>query len=219
MNQEISIGVLALQGDVVEHYRALQRCIANISQFKAFNLKAIEVRTAADLRQVHGLIIPGGESTTIGKLLELYGLGKLIAGRVKDGMPVYGTCAGAILLSTKIIGHQKAKNLELIDITIRRNAYGAQLDSFITNIEVAPEVTPQPLQATFIRAPRIEEVSAEVQVLATHEDYPVLVREKNVLVSTFHPELNDLSLVHKYFIEMAIQFASKKASLTDLPTT
>ncbi|MBI5754951.1 pyridoxal 5'-phosphate synthase glutaminase subunit PdxT [Candidatus Peregrinibacteria bacterium] len=184
----MNIGVLAIQGSVSEHLSALKQC----------GVQACEVRDRKSLSEVSGLIIPGGESTTIGKLLKLYGLDVAIIERVAGGMPVYGTCAGAIVLSKKTTG-KKPNIVQLLDIDTARNAYGRQIESFSTQIS-APTLSRKPIPAVFIRAPKIIRVGKNVEILARFHNEPVFVREKNILASTFHPELtNDLS-VHRYFI-------------------
>jgi pyridoxal 5'-phosphate synthase pdxT subunit len=184
------IGVLALQGDVIEHINMLRR----------LGVEAIEVRTPQDLAQADALIIPGGESTTIGKLAVEYGLDRAIPARVREGMPVYGTCAGMIALSKEARGGEPPL-LRLMNITVRRNAYGRQVDSFETDLEV-PALGGPPLHAVFIRAPVIEDVGAGVEVLASLDGKPVLVRQRNMLVSAFHPELTADDRVHRYFVGM-----------------
>jgi pyridoxal 5'-phosphate synthase pdxT subunit len=193
-----TIGVLALQGAFAEHTHMLEQ----------LTVPAREVRTAADLAGVAALIIPGGESTTIGKLLRISGLDHLIRTRVDDGMPVWGTCAGMILLG-RDVGDSGSKVgepqplLGLMDIRVRRNAFGSQLESFETQLD-APDVAETPIPAVFIRAPVVEGVGPEVTVLATLQDgRPVAVREGALLATAFHPELTgDLSF-HRYFVDMA----------------
>ncbi|HKX18317.1 MAG TPA: pyridoxal 5'-phosphate synthase glutaminase subunit PdxT [bacterium] len=184
------IGVLALQGDVIEHVKMLRR----------LGVEAIEVRTPEDLAKVDALIIPGGESTTIGKLAVEYGLDQAIPARVRDGMPVYGTCAGMIALSKQASGGEPPL-LRLMNITVRRNAYGRQVESFETDLEI-PAIGGRPVHAVFIRAPEIEDVGPDVHVLASLNGKPVLARQGNMLVSAFHPELTDDDRVHRYFVEM-----------------
>ena len=184
------IGVLALQGDVIEHVKML----------RGLGVEAIEVRTPEDLAKVDALIIPGGESTTIGKLAVTYGLDTAIPARVKEGMPVYGTCAGMIALSRQAGGGEPPL-LRLMNITVQRNAYGRQVDSFETELEI-PALGGPPLHAVFIRAPMIEAVGPDVEVLASLGGKPVLARQGNMLVSAFHPELTADDRVHRYFIEM-----------------
>ena len=184
------VGVLALQGDVVEHVKML----------RGLGVEAIEVRTPEDLAKVDALVIPGGESTTIGKLAVEYGLDRAIPARVKEGMPVYGTCAGMIALSKEARGGEPPL-LRLMNITVRRNAYGRQVDSFETDLEI-PALGGPPLHAVFIRAPVIENVGPDVEVLASLGGKPVLARQGNMLVSAFHPELTADDRVHRYFVEM-----------------
>jgi pyridoxal 5'-phosphate synthase pdxT subunit len=190
--ESIKVGVLDLQGDVIEHIRAIEACGA-----QAFSVKTID-----DLMAVHALIIPGGESTTIGKLLHWYDLFKPLQKRIQEGMPVYGTCAGAILLSSKIEGKEQAHHLGVMDIVVERNAYGRQLDSFekMIKIELNEEVTNVP--AIFIRAPRIKSIGQKTQALAQCGSDVVLAREDNMLVSTFHPELTEDITIHQYFLSM-----------------
>lgn len=184
------IGVLALQGDVIEHVKML----------RGLGVEAIEVRTPEDLAKVDALIIPGGESTTIGKLAMEYGLDRAIPARVRDGMPVYGTCAGMIALSKEARGGEPPL-LRLMNIAVRRNAYGRQVDSFETDLDI-PAFGGPPLHAVFIRAPLIEQVGPGVEVLASLDGKPVLARQGNILVSAFHPELTSDDRVHRYFVEM-----------------
>ncbi len=186
----MNVGVLALQGDVIEHKKVLAGLGVEIS----------EVRTPEDLAGVDGLIIPGGESTTIGKLMVKYGLDQAIPARVRAGMPVYGTCAGMILLAREARGGEPPL-LRLMDITVTRNAYGRQVDSFEADINV-PVLGPPPLRAVFIRAPVIEATGAGVEVLASLNGHSVLARQGQLLVSSFHPELAPDDRVHRYFLEM-----------------
>lgn len=182
------IGVLALQGGVAEHIRMLKSC----------SQESVEVRTVDDLLRVNALIIPGGESTTLGKLIQRNGLSKKIIEQAKRGMPIYGTCAGAILLSKKVEGNKQFK-LNLIDIDIKRNDYGSQLNSFEEEIQIVNKK--KPFKAIFIRAPVIKKVGNNVQVLAKRSSEVVFARQDNILVSTFHPELSNDLRIHKYFIE------------------
>ncbi len=184
------IGVLAIQGDVVEHRAVLRRLGA----------AEVEVRVPGDLAGVEGLIIPGGESTTIGKLMVEYGLDRAVPEAVRQGMAVYGTCAGMILLAKRASGGEPPL-LRLMDIAVARNAYGRQVDSFETDLEIAL-LGPPPLHAVFIRAPVIEEVGRGVEVLASLDGRPVLVRQGRLLVSSFHPELAPDDRVHRYFLDV-----------------
>ena len=186
----MKIGVLAIQGDVIEHQAVLRRLGAD----------EVEVRVPGDLAGVDGLIIPGGESTTIGKLMVQYGLDRAIPDAVQKGMAVYGTCAGMILLAKRASGGEPPL-LRVMDIEVARNAYGRQVDSFETDLEV-PVLGPPPLHAVFIRAPVIEEVGRGVEVLASLNGRPVLAREGRLLVSSFHPELAPDDRVHRYFLDV-----------------
>ena len=184
------IGVLAIQGDVIEHRSIL----------RALGVEEAEVRVPEDLEGVDGLILPGGESTTIGKLMVRYGLDRSIPERVKHGLAVYGTCAGMILLARRAAGGEPPL-LRLMDISVIRNAYGRQVDSFEADLEI-PVLGPRPLRGVFIRAPIIDHVGRGVEVLATREGRPVLVREGRLLVSSFHPELAPDDRVHRYFLDV-----------------
>ncbi len=186
----MKVGVLAIQGDVVEHRAVLRRLGA----------AEVEVRVPGDLAGVEGLIIPGGESTTIGKLMVEYGLDRAVPEAVRQGMAVYGTCAGMILLAKRASGGEPPL-LRLMDIAVARNAYGRQVDSFETDLEI-PLLGPPPLHAVFIRAPVIEEVGRGVEVLASLDGRPVLVRQGRLLVSSFHPELAPDDRVHRYFLDV-----------------
>jgi len=187
----MKVGVLSLQGDVREHTTALERAGAT----------PVQVRYEHELADVDALVIPGGESTTIGKLLDRFGLLEPLKERAADGMPLYGTCAGAILLAREITGEQEAPDrVGSMDITVRRNAYGRQVDSFESDLQV--DGLPGPFRAVFIRAPSIEEVGPGVEVLARHGGDPVLVRQGRQLASTFHPEMTGDNRVHELFLEM-----------------
>ncbi len=187
----MKVGVLGLQGDVREHVAALDSAGAT----------PVVVKTTDALASVDALVIPGGESTTIGKLLDRFALLTPIRERCAGGMPMYGTCAGAILMSREITGEQDAPfRIPTLDIVTRRNAYGRQVDSFETDLAVAGMETPY--RAVFIRAPVIEDVGEGVQVLASVDDDPVLVRQGSHLASTFHPEMTGDNRVHKLFVAM-----------------
>ena len=187
----MKVGILSLQGDVREHSAALESAGAT----------PVEVRYEQELFDVDALILPGGESTTIGKLLDRFALLEPLKERALSGMPLYGTCAGAILLARDITGDQDAPHrLGLMSITVRRNAYGRQVDSFETDLQI--DGVGEPFRAVFIRAPSIEEVGDGVEVLASHRGAPVLVREGNLLASTFHPEMTGDNRVHELFLEM-----------------
>ena len=202
----MTIGVLALQGDFAEHHRVLE----------GLGVEAREVRLPADLEGVAGLIIPGGESTTIGKLLVRTGLDRAVRDRVDQGMPVWGTCAGMILLSRDIGGSGSHSGepqplLGLMDLRVRRNAFGSQLDSFETVLD-APTVADHPVPAVFIRAPVIEASGPEVETIATLPDgRPVAARQGRLLATAFHPELTDDPAFHRYFVAMTHGAEAKPA--------
>ncbi len=186
------LGVLALQGDVREHVAVLA----------GLDVEVVAVRTVEQLRAVRGLVIPGGESTTIARLLETSGMRTLLAERLRDGLPVLGTCAGLILLSRSVVdGRDDQWSFATIDVDVRRNGFGRQIASFETVVEVegVGEVP-----GVFIRAPKIESWSEQVTVLATHDHgtgrTPVLVRQGAAWGCSFHPELTDSSAIHELFL-------------------
>lgn len=187
----MKIGVLGLQGDVREHCALLERVGAT----------SVIVKHADELASVDALILPGGESTTIGKLLERYELLQPVKERAVQGMPVYGTCAGAILMAREITGAQAASpRLELMDVAVERNAYGRQVDSFEADLRVTG--LDETFRAVFIRAPVIRVAADAVEVLAACDERPVLVRQGKLLASTFHPEMSGDPRVHELFLEM-----------------
>lgn len=185
----MEIGVLALQGAFIEHEKMLSKLDAN----------SFEIRRLSDLnRTMDGLIIPGGESTVQGKLLHDLGLFEPLLHKIAAGLPTFGTCAGLLLLAENIANDDR-RHLGLMHITARRNAYGRQLGSFYTR---APFGNFGDIPMTFIRAPYIESVGTNVNVLATVDNKIVAAREKNMLVTAFHPELGEDLTVHKYFLNM-----------------
>ena len=188
MGAMVKVGVLALQGDFREHEGVLADLDA----------APVEVRTPADLADVDALVIPGGESTTIGKLARAYGLVEPIRARAATGMPVFGTCAGMIVLAEHVIDGEPL--LSLMDVTVRRNAYGRQVDSFEADITV--DGIEHPVRGVFIRAPWIEEVGAGVDVLAEHEGRPVVLRQGRLLAASFHPELVGETALHEAFLAL-----------------
>jgi 5'-phosphate synthase pdxT subunit len=187
----LKIGVLALQGSVIEHINSLE---------KIEGVEPLEVRTTEDLREVSGLILPGGESTTIGKLLNIFNLLEPIKKRAQEGMPIWGTCAGMILLAKEIVDEEYA-HLDLMNISVRRNAYGGQLDSFCSKVKI-PQISEEEIPIVFIRAPWIEKVGEGVEVLSVVNENIVAARQDNMLVTSFHPELTNDLKVHEYFINM-----------------
>jgi len=185
------VGVLALQGASQRHVEALA----------ALGAHAVEVRTPQDLSGIEGLILPGGESTTMSKLLDLSGLFEPIAERLDDGMPAFGTCAGLILLSSRILdGRPDQRSFGILDVDVRRNAFGRQVDSFETDLTVEG-LGGGRVPAVFIRAPVIERVGEGVDVLADVDGRPVLCRQGPVLAAAFHPELSDDLRLHQFFLE------------------
>ncbi|MDA1197365.1 MAG: pyridoxal 5'-phosphate synthase glutaminase subunit PdxT [Nanoarchaeota archaeon] len=183
------VGILALQGNVREHATMLR-------QLKA---TPVEVKTEEDLDSIESLIIPGGESTTITKLLFEQNLDKKILALHHDGMPILGTCAGAIILA-KSVQPNTLKTLNLMDIHITRNDYGRQIQSFEASIQAENTIGKKPLNAIFIRAPVIKK--ANCTILAQYNNNPVLVQEGNLLATTFHPELANDNRIHKYFLSL-----------------
>ncbi|CAN5637735.1 pyridoxal 5'-phosphate synthase glutaminase subunit PdxT [soil metagenome] len=202
------VGVLALQGDVLEHLRIL----------RAVGARAVAVKRPEELGALDGLVIPGGESTTIGKLAEMYGLMHPLRGLLADGLPAFGTCAGAILLGRVALGNDGQPSgqplLGVMDTVVRRNAFGRQVDSFEADLDI-PGVDGGPLHAVFIRAPWIEETGPDVEVLATVDppdregrptgDKVVLARQGRILASAFHPELTGDDRLHRLFVEAIIE--------------
>ncbi|MFF0813953.1 pyridoxal 5'-phosphate synthase glutaminase subunit PdxT [Rhodococcus sp. NPDC003318] len=191
------VGVLALQGDVREHVAAIE----------AAGARAITVRRSAELEAVDGLVIPGGESTTMSRLLVVFDLLEPLRERLRAGMPAYGSCAGMILLASEILDTRPdAHCLSGIDITVRRNAFGRQVDSFEEDLDFA-DVPGGPMRAVFIRAPWVERVGEGVEVLATVPEGPaagrvVAVRQGNVVATSFHPEVTGDRRVHELFVDM-----------------
>jgi 5'-phosphate synthase pdxT subunit len=183
----VKAGVLALQGDFREHARALADAGAT----------PVEVRDAGDLAGVACLVIPGGESTTMGKLARAYDLVEPVRDRVAGGMPVFGTCAGMIVLAERVVGGGEPL-FAVMDIGVERNAYGRQVDSFEADVDV--DGIDHPVRGVFIRAPRITDVGEGVRVLAVHEGAPVVLEQGHLLVSSFHPELIGETGLHRYLL-------------------
>ena len=200
------VGVLALQGAFAAHELALAEC----------GVQCRQVRVAADLDGIAALVMPGGESTTMSRLLVTSGLFDPLAQRIADGLAVFGTCAGMILLSAEVLdvitadaavalatdhpdGRPDQVSFGAIDITVRRNGYGRQVDSFEADIEM-PQLD-SPFHAVFIRAPKVERVGAAVEVIASHAGVPVLARQGSVFVASFHPELTPDDRLHSLFLQ------------------
>ncbi len=183
------IGVLAMQGDFHEHVALLRR----------LEVETCEVRAPEQLAACDGLIIPGGESTTIGKLIQAFDIEPALRELHESGRPIFGTCAGVILIAKDIVGSDQWR-LGILDCTVERNAYGRQVDSFETELKV--EGIDDLVHGVFIRAPVIAEARGDCRVLGTFNDRPVIVREGNLLGACFHPELTDELRIHQYFLEM-----------------
>ena len=184
------VGVLALQGAFAAHELALAECGVQYRQ----------VRVAADLDGIAAFVMPGGESTTMSRLLVTSGLFDPLGKRIADGLPVFGTCAGMILLAAEVLdGRPDQVSFAAIDITVRRNGYGRQVDSFEADIEIAK--LDSPFHAVFIRAPKVERVGGAVEVIASHQGVPVLARQGSVFVASFHPELTPDYRLHSLFLQ------------------
>ena len=190
------VGVLALQGDFREHINELSHC----------QVQTLEVRRESELNSVDALVIPGGESTTIASLAKTFEIFEPIKKRIASGMPTYGSCAGMILLADNIVAAKEGQEtFGGIDITVRRNAFGRQVDSFESDIS-APAISNSPIRAIFIRAPWVEKVGQKVEVLASiqgsdNSSHAVAVRQGHLLATAFHPEITDDYSVHRYFLE------------------
>jgi len=193
----LRVGVLALQGDVREHLNSLS----------LLNVAVQKVRTVEELETVNALIIPGGESTTISMLAKRVGLLNPLRKFVQDKKAVYGSCAGMIMLANEILdGRKDQETIGGLDITVRRNAFGRQVDSFETDLKI--KNFEKKVRAVFIRAPWVERIGDDVEVLATvktsdNKEHPVMVRQDNLLATAFHPELTTDSRIHEYFVQMA----------------
>lgn len=192
------VGVLALQGAFREHRKVLEDLGCDV----------VEVRKESDLDQVYGLVIPGGESTTMGKLLQTDGLGDKIREMAARNLPIFGTCAGMILLA-KEIENSEQYSLSLMDIDVERNAFGRQIASFETDLDV-PALGNKPVRAVFIRAPFIKKLAPNVGILAEYEGKVVFARQGNMLASAFHPELTPDHRVHQYFLDMVEEYMVKE---------
>jgi pyridoxal 5'-phosphate synthase pdxT subunit len=190
--EKINVGVLALQGDFKEHIKMLEKIGVSVA----------EIRFPQQLEEIDGLIIPGGESTTINKLMDKYGFREKLKDFFRSGKPISGTCAGLIILASGVSGGRSG--LGFIDIKVKRNAYGRQIDSFeeVVSINLNQKADPEGFRSIFIRAPKIMYTGKNVKVLSSLGDEVLLAREKNILISTFHPELTDDTRIHEYFIKM-----------------
>ena len=185
------LGILGLQGDFDLHRKMIEK----------LGVKSLIVRDAEDFERIDGLVIPGGESTTINRLLSKYNMIRPLKKFHREGKPIFGTCAGMIVLAKKINNHSDQFSLGLMDITVERNAYGRQIESFEEDLSI-PLIGKRPFRTVFIRAPKISKIGQNVESLAKCRSDHILAREGNVLVSSFHPELTDDVRIHKYFLEM-----------------
>lgn len=198
----MKIGVLALQGDVREHIRSLGDC----------GVEATPVRRAHEIESVDALVIPGGESTTIAKLARSFEVFDLISQRIHDGMPTYGSCAGMILIANSVLDAiEGQETFGGMDVVVRRNAFGRQVDSFEADLQFAG-ITDAPLRAIFIRAPWVESVGNDVTILASVDSHPVAIRQGHLLATSFHPELTGDNRVHRYFVDNVCKEALKVGS-------
>ena len=196
----MKVGVLALQGDVREHIAALLSC----------GVEAVAVRRVHEIENIEALVLPGGESTTIAQLAEVFGIFDLIKNKIQSGLPVYGSCAGMILLADQILDAKEGqKSFGGLDITVRRNAFGRQVDSFESDIAFN-DGSAELIRAVFIRAPWVEKVGGSVQVLASIDSHPVAVRSETALATSFHPEITGDNRIHRYFIEQVARPALQK---------
>jgi pyridoxal 5'-phosphate synthase pdxT subunit len=197
-----AVGVLGLQGDVREHVRALQACGA----------EARTVRLPADLDSVDALVLPGGESTTMSRLLRVFGLAEPLRERLAGGMPTMSTCAGLILLASEVLdGRPDQETFAAFDIDVRRNAYGRQLESFEADLHVEP-LGVAPFHAVFIRAPRIARVGEQAEVVARLDGEPVAVRQGPHVGLAFHPEMTDDDRLHRWFVERVAEHMETSAA-------
>ena len=195
----MKIGVLALQGDVAEHIASLGDC----------GVSASGVKSRQEIESIDALVIPGGESTTIAKLARAFGVLDLIKSRIAAGMPTYGSCAGMILIADQILdGGADQEGFGGIDAQVRRNAFGRQVDSFETDLVFAG-IGGAAFRAVFIRAPWVESVGTQVEVLASFNGHPVAIRQGHLLATSFHPELTGDNRIHRFFVDQLCKESSK----------
>ncbi|MBO8138993.1 MAG: pyridoxal 5'-phosphate synthase glutaminase subunit PdxT [Thermosipho sp. (in: Bacteria)] len=185
----MKIGVSGIQGDFREHKLILEK----------LGVETLVVRKPNELDMVDALIIPGGESTTMIRIMKMTGFYETLRSKIEKGFPVFGTCAGMIVLSKEVVNFPQ-DSLKVIDIKVERNAYGRQVDSFETDVKL--KFSQAPFRAIFIRAPKVVECGNDVEVLSEYENSPILLRQGKILVASFHPELTDDIRIHKYFVDM-----------------
>ncbi len=195
----MKIGVLALQGDVAEHIASLGEC----------GVIASGVRSKQEIESIDALVIPGGESTTIAKLAKAFGVFDLIKSRIASGMPTYGSCAGMILIADQILdGGADQEGFGGLDAQVRRNAFGRQVDSFETDLSFSG-IGGAAFRAVFIRAPWVESVGTQVEVLSSFNGHPVAIRQGHLLATSFHPELTGDNRIHRFFVDQLCKESSK----------
>ncbi|AKI97490.1 pyridoxal 5'-phosphate synthase glutaminase subunit PdxT [Kosmotoga pacifica] len=190
----MKIGVLGIQGDIQEHLRMIEK----------LGHEAVWVKRPEQLKELSGLIMPGGESTTMIKLMKRFGVWEPLYQMLQNGFPVYGTCAGLVLLASEIENYPEQDSLSALPVKVERNGYGRQVNSFEVELVIPVLGEPQ-FNAVFIRAPIIVECKDSLEVLATYNDDPVLVRYGNIMASSFHPELTNDTRIHEYFIKEVIE--------------
>ena len=205
MNDNLKIGILSIQGDIEENFNATKEAL------KQLNIpgEIINVKDYNEMQNIDGLIIPGGESTVISTLISLkHSILELLKNKINEGLPVMGTCAGLILLSKeaqdKTTGKTKQKLLESLDITVERNAFGRQHESFETDLDI-PAIGEEPFRAIFIRGPIVKEIGKDVEILSKYNDKIVAVKQNNLIGTSFHPELTEDIRLHSYFIRTILE--------------
>lgn len=204
--KQVQIGILAIQGDIEENLSATNLALSELG----IKGNAAAVKYANEIANVDGLILPGGESTVIGTLAKLSGTTQSIKDRINDGMPVMGTCAGMIMLARRVydkaVGETKQQLLNVLDITVERNAFGRQDDSFEAELEI-PLIGDRSFNGVFIRAPVVTEMKDGVDAIATLNNKIVAVKQENVIGTSFHPELSNDTRLHRYFAQLVIDYA------------
>lgn len=208
MTKEVRIGILSIQGDIEENLAATNLVLNELGA----NGKAVPVKYVDEIANIDGLVLPGGESTVIGTLAKLSGATQTIKDRINNGMPVMGTCAGMIMLANrvydKVVGETKQQLLDVLDITVERNAFGRQGDSFEAELKI-PLIGDEPFNGVFIRAPVVTEMKNGVNAIATLNNKVVAVKQGNVIGTSFHPELSNDTRLHRYFAQLVIGYANR----------
>lgn len=203
--KQVQIGILAIQGDIEENLSATNQALSELG----IKGRAVPVKYVKEMGDVDGLILPGGESTVIGTLAKLSGVSQFMKDRVSDGMPVLGTCAGMIMLAKRAydraVGETKQQLLNVLDVTVERNAFGRQNDSFEAELEI-PLLGSERFHGVFIRSPIVTEVKNGVDAIATLNNKIVAIKQGNVIGTSFHPELSNDTRLHKYFVQLVIDY-------------